>query len=66
MRSVGMTRQVLGTLRVVSIPEGVPIPVFFEHVKDGRFEAKEVYVTGARTMLAGLHRWAVTLRPMRG
>ena len=66
MRSVGMTKQVLDTLRVVSIPEGVPIPLFFEHVKDGRFDAKEVHVTGARAMLAELHRWAVALRPMRG
>lgn len=65
MRSVGMTKQVLDTLRVVSIPEGVPIPAFFEHVKDGRFEPKEIHETGAQAMLAELHRWAVALKPMR-
>lgn len=66
IRAVQMTKQTLTTLKMVPIMEAVTIPFVSEHVKDGRFEAKEVHAKSAEAMLKELHRWAEALRPMRG
>jgi len=45
--------------------EAVTIPQVSHRVKDGRFEAEEIHVKSAETMLTELHRWAEALKPMR-
>lgn len=47
-------------------PEGVGIPNFGGHLKDGTFVSNELIDASARTMLDELGCWATALKPMRG
>jgi NAD(P)H-dependent FMN reductase len=65
MRAVQVTKLTLTTLKIVPVLEAVTIPQVSHRVKDGRFEAEEIHVKSAETMLTELHRWAEALKPMR-
>ena len=65
MRAVQITKQTLTTLKMVPILESVTIPFVAEHLAEGRFEAKDVHIQSAETMLKVLHRWAQALVSMR-
>jgi NAD(P)H-dependent FMN reductase len=65
IRAVQVTKLTLTTLKMVPIMEAVTIPFVSEHVKDGRFEAKEIHAQSAEALLKELHRWAEALKPMR-
>ena len=66
IRAVQVTKLTLTTLKMVPIMEAVTIPFVSEHVKGGRFEAKEIHAQSAAALLKELHRWAEALKPMRG
>lgn len=67
LRGAQSTRSLLSSLRMMPIPEGVPLPMFTQHMgEDGVFRPGDHSVAGARLMLDELHRWAEALKPMRG
>lgn len=65
IRGVQVTKLTLTALKMVPIVEAVTIPFVSEHLKDGRFEAKDIHIQSAGAMLKELHRWAEALAPMR-
>ena len=65
LRAVQVTKQILTTLKVVPLTEQVTLPMVFEHLRDGRFDAKPIHDDSARVLLKELHRWAEALKPMR-
>jgi len=68
LRSVQMAKQTVTTLRMMPIPEGVPVPFFAQAIdkEAGTFKPNELHEKSANTMLNELLRWAEALRPMRG
>ncbi len=67
LRAAQSERLLFTTLKMMPIPEGVPIPLFSQHIgDDGVFRPTEPVVDGANLMLGELHRWAEALKPMRG
>ncbi|MGD9509354.1 MAG: NADPH-dependent FMN reductase [Geminicoccaceae bacterium] len=67
VRAVQFTRQILNTLKVVPVVEGVIIPMVAQQLdEEKRFKPTEIHRTSAKTMLDELARWAQALKPMRG
>lgn len=65
-RSVQMTKQVLTSLKVVPLPEGVVLPFFTKSLDaDKRFEPGEALKKPVTTMLDELLRWTNALRSLR-
>lgn len=64
-RSVQMARLMVTSLRMVPIPEGVQIPFFSAHLKDGVFTGTEAHVKSLGAMLGELARWASALAALR-
>jgi NAD(P)H-dependent FMN reductase len=65
LRSVQMSKQVLTTLKVMPMAEGVAIPFVSSLVKDGVFLGNEGLEKSIKPMLDELHKWAVALKTMR-
>ncbi|HZH11057.1 MAG TPA: NAD(P)H-dependent oxidoreductase [Microvirga sp.] len=65
MRAVQVTKQILSTFKVMPIPEGVPMPMVFQNLEDGRLKPADIYKTSAATMLDELHRWSESLKTLR-
>ena len=68
LRSVQMAKQTATALRMMAIPEGVPVPFFAAAIdkETGAFKANDLHEKGATAMLAELLRWADALEPLRG
>ena len=68
LRAVQMTKQTLGSLKMVPIVEAVTIPFVGQAIDrtTNRFNAAEHHEKSALTMLDELHKWAVQLAPLRG
>jgi NAD(P)H-dependent FMN reductase len=64
-RSVAMVKQTVTPLKMVALFEGVTIPFFSQHLKEGVFTPTDVHEKSAVTMLEELVRWAEALKPMR-
>jgi len=64
-RSVQMIKQVVTTLKMMPLPDGVSIPFVAKLVKDGEFHPIESAGKAASAMLDELQRWAVALQPLR-
>ena len=65
LRAAQMVKEVVTTLRMMPLPEGVGIPFVSQHIKDGAFQPPELVVESARVMLDELGRWAGALRTLR-
>lgn len=68
MRSVQMSKQVLTSVKVMPIPEGVAIPWvnnFLDNTGPTRFSPAEAADRSATVMLDELFRWAQALAPLR-
>ena len=65
-RSVQMTKQTLGALKMVPIVEAVNIPFIGQQLENGAFKSTERNEKAARTMLDELLRWANALTVLRG
>jgi NAD(P)H-dependent FMN reductase len=66
LRSVQMAKQIVTTLKMMPIPEGVSIPFVSQHRgPDGVFKATDGQEKSASDMLDELHRWAEALKPLR-
>jgi NAD(P)H-dependent FMN reductase len=66
-RSVQMSKQIMTTLRMVTIFEAVNIPMFTQLIDrhTGAFNATDVHAKAADAMLNELLRWAGALKAMR-
>ena len=64
-RSVQMSKQIVTTLKMMPLPEGVIIPFFAKMLKDGVFEGGDELEKAVAPMLDELHKWAVALKTMR-
>ncbi|WP_330351244.1 NADPH-dependent FMN reductase [Streptomyces sp. NBC_00582] len=65
LRSVQVLKQVLTTLKVMPIPEGVAIPFVFQLVQDGSFQPTPPLEAAATDMLDELLRWTEPLQLLR-
>lgn len=64
-RSAQVTKQVLATLRMMAIPEGVSIPFVGKSIEDGVFTDGARHERSLTTMLDELWRWADALSALR-
>lgn len=65
LRAAQITRSVVTTLKMMPIPEAVPVPLTAQHIVDGVLVATEPMRQGAVLMLDELHKWAAALKPLR-
>lgn len=66
LRSVQVAKQIVTTLKMMPIPEGVPMPMVFPHLdENGNLKPLDIYNTSAAAMLDELYKWADALRPLR-
>ena len=67
LRGVQMTKQVVTSLRMMPIPEGVVFPNFTQHLDSAtqQFNPGELSRQAAQRMLDELLRWAMALAPLR-
>lgn len=64
-RAVQMGRLKATILRMTPIPEGVSIPFYATHMKDGVFTGTDAQLKSLDGMLNELARWASALAPLR-
>ena len=65
-RGVQMTKQIVTTLKMMPMAEGVAVPMVASHIgDDGAFASNELIDASAKTMLDELLRWAEALKAMR-
>jgi len=55
----------IATLKMMPIPENVPVPNVFQQLKDGVFTANEFNEQSASAMLNELIKWTEALAPLR-
>jgi NAD(P)H-dependent FMN reductase len=66
LRAVQSLKPILSGLKMVPLPEAVPIPWVSSQIDDeGRFDAIEQNDEAARSMFDELGRWVTALRPLR-
>lgn len=66
MRAVQMEKQLVTTLKMMPMVEGVAVPMVTKHFDaEKRFLSNELIDNAAKNMLEELHRWAVALKAMR-
>jgi len=67
VRSAQVTRSIATTLKMMPIPEGVPVPNFAQFIgEDKVFTPNDPMKQGATLVLDELFKWAGALKPMRG
>ena len=67
LRAVQAVKLQATTLKLVTPPEGVPIPNVMQFIdKDKIFKSNELIDASAKTMLDELLKWAAPLKQMRG
>lgn len=64
-RSAQMEKLLLTSVKVMTIPEGVSVPMVASHIKDGRFEAPQFLEPSMKAMLDELAKWAGALKALR-
>jgi NAD(P)H-dependent FMN reductase len=66
MRAVQLEKQLVTTLKMMPMVEGVPIPMVATMLDETKtFKPNDLITTGATTMLNELARWAAALKTMR-
>lgn len=66
LRAAQTEKMLITSLRMMPIPEGVPIPNYGQFLDDtGTFKPNDLVVTSAKTMLDELTKWTDALKPMR-
>jgi NAD(P)H-dependent FMN reductase len=66
LRSVQVAKQIVTTLKMMPIPEGVPMPMVFQNLdENGKLKPVDIYKTSATTMLDELFRWTEALKSLR-
>jgi NAD(P)H-dependent FMN reductase len=65
LRSVQMLKQIVTSLRMMPIPEGVPIPLVFQHLGPEGFTAPPMVAASVGPMIDELLRWTQALSELR-
>lgn len=66
LRAVQAEKQLFTTLKMMPIPEAVPMPMVFQHLdENGDLQPLDIHKTSATTMLDELYRWTEALKPLR-
>ena len=66
MRSVQVAKQLVTTLKMMPMVEGVAVPMVGTLLDEAKaFRSNEPIDNSAQVMLAELHKWAAALQPMR-
>jgi NAD(P)H-dependent FMN reductase len=65
LRAAQVSKQIVTTLKMTPLIEGVPIPFVAEKLDAGRFVANPLIDASADAMLPELMRWAESLKRMR-
>jgi NAD(P)H-dependent FMN reductase len=66
MRAVQLTKQIVTTLKLMPIPEGVVAPMVAGQIDPAKaFTPTDIQKQGATDMLNELHRWAGALKTIR-
>lgn len=67
LRAVQMAKQLVTTLKMMPMTEGVMVPMVARQIDEhGSFTSNELIDRSAATLLDELRKWAVALKPMRG
>ena len=67
LRAVQMAKQLVTTLKMMPMTEGVSIPNFGQLIgEDKVFRPNDLILASVKPMMDELHRWAEALKPMRG
>ena len=67
LRAVQMAKQLVTTLKMMPMTEGVSIPNFGQLIGDDKvFKPNDLILASVKPMMDELHRWAEALKPMRG
>jgi NAD(P)H-dependent FMN reductase len=66
LRAAQAVKPLLTGLKMVPIPEGVPMPMVFQNLdENGNLKPLDIYKTSAAAMLDELHKWAEALKALR-
>lgn len=66
LRAVQLAKQLVTTLKIMPMVEGVAIPMVATLLdENSQFQSNELIQNAAHTMLDELYRWAEALKPMR-
>lgn len=66
MRAVQVEKQLVTTLKMMPMVEGVAVPMVATLLDDAQVFTSNSHIdNSAQTMLSELHKWAVALKPMR-
>ena len=65
LRAVQVMKQIVTTVRMMPIPDGVVLPLVMQHVQDGRFTPPPSAEGAVAPMLTELLRWTNALEPLR-
>lgn len=66
LRSAQMCKEVMTTVKMVPLPEGVALPFFETRIKENVFHADELVDRSVASMMSELLKWTIALKPMRG
>jgi NAD(P)H-dependent FMN reductase len=66
LRSAQTARQLVTTMKMMPIPEGVALPTVFAQLGEkGAFSPNDLNAAGAKAMLDEIAKWAGALKPLR-
>lgn len=65
LRAVQVMKQIVTTLRMMPIPDGVVLPLVMQHMQEGRFTPTPTAEGSVAPMLTELLRWTDALAPLR-
>jgi NAD(P)H-dependent FMN reductase len=65
MRSSARSAMTVATLKMMPLPESVGIPDVFSQLADGKFQANDLNIAGAQSVLNELAKWEEALRGLR-
>ncbi|TCD12314.1 NADPH-dependent FMN reductase [Oricola cellulosilytica] len=65
MRAMQTTKVLMTGVNLMPLPQEVPIPFVFDFLSEDGFAPAPEVEEGAKAMLAELHDWAETLKPLR-
>lgn len=67
IRSAQIAKQLVTTVRMMPMVEGVMVQMPWEHINDDKqFTALDLHTSSATAMLDEMNKWASALKPMRG
>lgn len=66
LRAAQAVKLMLTAMKVMPLPEGVPIPFAAKQIENGVFKSNELIDASVKTMLDELAKWSSALAPLQG